>query len=58
VECPQVESRDGALFPIVPGCTVVLVALTALVPFLVNRRKYRNACPEPCDAFIDLPFLW
>jgi len=57
VECPQVESQDGALFLIVPGHFVVLVALTALVPFLVDRCEYRNACPEPCDALIDFPFL-
>jgi len=54
VESPQIECHYGASPPIVPCCGVVLVVLTALMPFLVDLGEYPDACPKPCDAFVDV----
>jgi len=54
VESPQVECRYRVPPSIVPCCGVIPVALTALMPFLVDLGEYPDACPKPYDTFVDV----
>jgi len=54
VECLQVECRYGASSLIVSCHVVVLVVLTAFMPFSVEFGEYPNACPKLFDTLVDV----
>ena len=54
----QIECQYGAPPPIGPCHDIVLVVLTAFVPFLADLGEYPDACPESCDALVNVLFLW